>query len=416
MEEGSGELIREDFQEKPVDVSGDDIFSIQVINSQDNYIISKHDGEFILEGVDSKLYSEELIINFIDSVCNTVSEYKFRTDFSELKLYGLDTPVAVLKIKLFNSSEINLYLGNESPTEEGFYLGKDDNVYIVNDYFTGLVNKNRFQFYKSNLFPDLSETAIDKINMYSVYDRNRQKVAAVGKKEKSYKLLYPFETYIDWQTVYSALFNKILSVKDIELLSKDHDYGKYGLDNPDCFFEMDYDGRKYNYRVKLGREMSIISREGSDEIYSLPAIYMGFLTSDYFELIRKGLYKRNITTLSEIKIIYKNNTYTFKIEGEGDKLKIQYSSRILPTDQFLPLYRQISSLSPVEGTFPEGVNNDPLLKIIFTPEDSSAGKDIIELLPVSERECLIKINGKPTVKTYTKTVNEIIRSVKAVTE
>ena len=407
---------KEQSQTKLTGISEDEIYSIQVVNQKDSYILKNINGGFRLEGADNKSYSAESIKSFIKKVCNTVPEYKFKAEPSELKLYGLDNPNAEMRIKLFDSSEITFDLGNELPTEERFYLRGNEYIYVIDNYFAGLLNKNRLLFHSINLFPELSEKTIDRINMFSVYDRNRRKRTAVDKKENSYRLSYPFETFLDWQVVYSSLFYKILSVKDVELVSISHDYWKYGLDDPDCFFEIGYGSDIHHYQVKLGRERSVISSEGSDEIYSIPTNYLAFLTADYFELIRNGLYKRNITTLSEINVIYNDNTFVFNIEGSGEKLKIQSGSRIISIDKFLPLYRQISSLSPLKGKFPSDIKNDSVLKIVFISGEKSSQNDVIELVPFSERECLIIINGKPTVKTYIKTVNEIVASIKAVVE
>ena len=152
-------------------INSDSIRKLEFDLSDGEYVAEKgEDGVWKLTNRDDF----ELDQVYMQLICTYTSELIAedsygKADDSKKAMYGLDDP---LTIKMTDDSRTyELYLGNESPTGEFYYVmtGDKENVYAIDSYEGSALFADRLTLKNKKLVPyginDISKITINKINM-----------------------------------------------------------------------------------------------------------------------------------------------------------------------------------------------------------------------------------------------------------
>ena len=125
---------------KLVDKKPENITSIQVKNKEDSYTISRDkDKQFTIDklnGFDQT--SETMDVTAVRAAAMSATK-EVETTLDNQKKYGLDAPQAEVTVTFDDKSEFTFYLGNQAPSDKGYYLkvkGKES-VYIATENMAG---------------------------------------------------------------------------------------------------------------------------------------------------------------------------------------------------------------------------------------------------------------------------------------
>lgn len=106
---------------------------VDITNKDDNFTIlyNKNEKVFYLDGYTDILLSTDMT-DLLQEYTAKLVAVDTVSKVTELKDFGLDKPTATIAITYTDGSKATMYVGNVTPTEDGYYVrtDKDDKVYI----------------------------------------------------------------------------------------------------------------------------------------------------------------------------------------------------------------------------------------------------------------------------------------------
>ena len=99
---------------------------------------------------------------------------------------------------------------------------------------------------------------------------------------------------------------------------------------------------------------------------------------------------------------------SLEITGEGESLTASTGTQQLDsaeTVELFPQHRHNSNGGRLSGT---EETQSPVLTLCYTMRDGS--EDILEFMPISDRQCAVFINGSAEFATYLTSAEDIIRA------
>ena len=125
---------------------------------------------------------------------------------------------------------------------------------------------------------------------------------------------------------------------------------------------------------------------------------MTFITRDYTEFLGETVYVQNVTTVSNIEMDDGAVIYSIDIAGQGGSLHGKYLGRTISRNNLMALFLKITGI-PSVIEIDEGVKAtaEPVFKIKVTLRDG-AGCDLIEFIPVNDRQSAVRENYRYYVK------------------
>lgn len=181
-------------------IKNEDVKEISLKNFSGTIVLTKEGKDWKMTRPKDYQLDYLSVTSFVKNITNFKAVDLIDSMPSELELYGLKTPTAVLTVKTQNGISTNFKLGSKLPTENGYYLMTSDSsaVYSVNNFSAGDLlrttaefrDKTILSFDKKNVsYLTVSQKGKDLIK----FNRNKadwdvvndvSKVAITGDKKK----------------------------------------------------------------------------------------------------------------------------------------------------------------------------------------------------------------------------------------
>jgi hypothetical protein len=252
---------------------------------------------------------------------------------------------------------------------------------------------------KGELITELSQIRAEEKTMYS-----------------HYFMSYPVESPLDRVLLHNRLLNPLKKLTAERIM--DGDPSEYGLDSPAYTLELDYKGETARlYFTDPGDgDYSYLLRESDGRIFKVEKTLMTFITRDYTEFLGETVYVQNVTTVSNIEMDDGAVIYSIDIAGQGGSLHGKYLGRTISRNNLMALFLKITGI-PSVIEIDEGVKAtaEPVFKIKVTLRDG-AGCDLIEFIPVNDRQSAVRVNGKITGITLNSFVKAIMNEAKRIVD
>ena len=246
------------------------------------------DGDYVAELNDSGVWvltnRDDFALDqvYMQLICTYTSDLTAQTaygkaDDSKKAMYGLDDP---LTIKITDDSRTyELYVGDESPTGESYYVmtGDKDKIYAIESYQGSALIADRLTLKSKKLAPfsnsDIADITIKKDGMEPcklTYDKE----STMWSLDKKYDMLTTDQTAI------TSMVNNLIRLEADTLLEENlTDLKAYGLDKPDCEVEINaLDGTKRTFTTKLNENDPTYTFVLIGEDKQLEAYYTSGLT------------------------------------------------------------------------------------------------------------------------------------------
>lgn len=280
---------------------------------------------YTMQGYEHTLMSKLMTDNLVNE-CRTVAATRI-VDKSGRKYidYGLDKPRAEVKVIYSDSSEAEMFFGNEAPDKSGTYcrIDGDKNVYLVNSGSIDMFFMNKLQLFEKTLTGEISET--EDISGVEISGKGYEKPVMITDKENDiidapYTMTSPYREPCDsTKTVEFAtgFFDfKLSTVAAAEV--KEDDIKKFGLAEPYMDIKISTTERVVNILVseKDKDENYYIMSAGGNIIYSVQEDEFENYGADYKNFLSESLFEPEMLNVGTAEIEYKNKTYEYIIERE----------------------------------------------------------------------------------------------------
>ena len=271
--------------------------AIELKGEQDSLSIIRHDGKWVVNP--EPLFTVlSTAMEEIDRTIRTLSAERIIEDAGQdLAPYGLTPPRVSVHAELADGADLNLYLGDPTPSKQAYYLKKegDSRVYTIRAY-----KAEPFFYSVNDLRPDRL-TPIDKEKITYIYMNNGREIELIPRDSDQYKLVAPFSAFImtkPWRKPrgtdgekLEALFQAIPFTLRIENFVDDNpkDLSPYGLAPPAAQLILKDQNATLHLLVGStdGKGNAYVMESGSESVVAVAAESLSFLESTPFSLMDK---------------------------------------------------------------------------------------------------------------------------------
>lgn len=331
--------------------------------------------------------------NTASYICTYMSDLKADKiiEDSDIGKYGFDDPIKLTVTS--NGSPYTLLVGSATPTNENYYVMKenDDNIYLI-DYAKGVILHATKDSLKSTYLANFLSTEIEAFSLWKGGETDENILFSMNKNDDG--TWYMDKPYKD-NSVYSSDVSEFLNdaIRD-EIYSfvaedcKKSDYSKYGFDNPQFVFEMSGSGK--HVKVIFGD-----NTDNENEIYGLftdtgqvVTFYqnnISILNYDTMDMMNTSVYTADINDVTEIELTMPDYNVNLKIDEKNEKYTVNErdieSSEKELTEAFISFYKSFNnayfeSIQKSDEPFGEAE-----ISIVYTL--SSNVRTRIDYIPVS---------------------------------
>lgn len=240
--EEAAAVEEEDENEEIVSISGDEIANLTFeLDGSEVTWVKEEDGWY-LSGDKEFPVDESKMTTLISSI-SSISAERTLEDVSNLKDYGLENPVNVIKVEKTDESTETIYVGSKNPSTGDTYIclnDKQDTVYTVGSDLGGTFSGGIYDFAVSEEYPSITGATITRIK--------------ADKKDNSYTLESNEDSSTGWyitdgkkntkeadSTNAGTLQSTVAGLSYSGYYEYDcQDWAAYGLDKPKMEFTVDY--------------------------------------------------------------------------------------------------------------------------------------------------------------------------------
>ncbi len=333
---------------------------------------------------------------------------------SDISKYGLDNPVAELKVRFKDGSEYGLKLGLKLPTSGGYYALKDGDatVYAVANMDVDEVFYDDVDFINHFLIEeDQSENVV--IEWLEIEGANfKDKKLRIAADEKGVMYLEsPIEAAMHEtngkriiEGLYSLMADEIAGVG----LNPEYGFGKpyatisYKRNGVEEFFVVGNETKLEN-----GEMARFVKKGDSDVVYRITVFNLPWLEAVPDNLFSTFILLPNINDVDTVEVSASGEVYTFESKGEKETLTATLNGEDITTENYRAMYEFLISASAREIN--RGANKGELIaKITYKYRDKKRDVDVIEFFASDDRKCILSLNGSSGFLTETRYAEKIL--------
>lgn len=317
---------------KLTDYTSDEVESVKLQNNDGTFTIVKKDTEWTLSSPTDITADSSVLSSIVINAASLTADKLVEENAGNMAAYGLDKPI-IITLKLKDGTEKILEIGNQTPTESGYYarLSGENKVYVVDSYSGEklVIGKNGM---RSKTIYSITSDTINQLSM----DRNGQNVFVSEKgTDGNWSMIQPIKGSMNTSAL-SPMLEAVASLTVTEFVDdKPADLSKYGLDKPSYTFGFKTTDGK-SYKLIMGEEKTkgsaIYSKlDGKDEVYLMDISAFTFLDKPLKEIVDVFAYIVNIDQVKKIDLTMDGKTTTMTLdiykdaEGNADSDKDKFT-------------------------------------------------------------------------------------------
>lgn len=405
-----------------------DIKSVQITNEKGSYEISRvGEDKYAINEYDGLLQLDADYASVISSVMGMTSFNKIEEDSTNAKDFGLDNPVATVKV-VTKDKEYEVSYGINSP--DGVYtytqIKGDDAIYAMSASSVAYAFKNQEQYLDKLILEAFNKEDPDSIPTIKSMNIYREdliapiKVVELTGSEKEegsktmanpYKMVSPIESAMSTNTSEKVIYNLFgLTAQEVIVGNpSEMILAEYGFDDKSPRAELKYN----NSAITLIAGNAVTKEDGtaSDTHYVyVPENKMIYTVLDASMEWLRVTPKQLISTIAHLVYIgdlsgldftvqgkeYKFDLKTVKDEEDRDVTTAKRDGKEVDIDNFKKLL-QLAFDTPVDDIYlDEPVQGEPNVSITYRRTDGVV--DVVSMYGISDRVAVLSVNG---VQKYT---------------
>lgn len=387
-----------------------DALKFTVTNEYGSYeIVPKDSGNFHIPELDGY----KVVTSYFNSFANTFSALEARklvTDAPEdLSAYGFDEPLASLKAE-FKDETVTVLLGNVETTTNGYYakLESSDSVYLLTSGVGGRLLSDKLYYLEREITPGYDsneELTFDKIVLSGSVRDEIVILPTPDSEDETYAEIFAYEIVAPASAPYDIsgtdfLTGFFLLYADtvVEIAPDEATLKEYGFDNPYSIAEIESSAGDFTVTVgKVDGEYCYVMNAVDDVIYRCPVTSVGWLETQYQDLVSSMFLVPHIYTVSNVDIVTADKSYNYTVSYDEsiDTVFAKCNNKTVNTANFQKFYQVLVSCY-LENYNTERVEGEPYMTLTYTYADG--GSDTVEFYtsPSDPRQAIVVFNGQYT--------------------
>lgn len=314
---------------------------------------------------------------------------------SDLAAFGLDNPIVTTFVSS-EGKEVNIELGNKTPTEDGYYARKtgSSTVYTIDSYNGDMLKSSKFDIISKNFYGSEALTIEDMNSL--VYYREGSKLFESQKKDNAndWTLTYPLTRKADSQE-FSKFVQWLVNMRASAIVAENSvDIKLYGLENPKYVFHYNLAGKPYSLKIGALKDSKYYAQiEGNPYVFELESKDLSFIDLPLIDLIDTFAYLGLIYDVEKLVIEMDNRVDELLIDitqEDSSKESYQINGKKIEGDDNISLFKRY-----YQGAI--GISGDKLdleakpsgtaaIRLTYTLKKAGPdGKAVtVELIPTSD--------------------------------
>jgi hypothetical protein len=406
------------------DLSGEEyggVASVTVKNAGGEFTVTAGDPP-VLDGY-SEYVSDNYPLSRIVSVSQALYSREIVADKPEnLAPFGLDAPLAEVRVRPVKGDDLIIYVGNPAPDGYSVYVRKEGSpaVYLANSSDTENYLKEVVDFFDLEISPAEEQEGgmpeFERILLGGAVREGQETVVYKSEEETDTKRVVANPLRISAGSVDAGLnmdkgWNALspifgLTADRVAAVAGEQDLARYGLDRP--YSTASVSGTLgqglggFSLRVSKPDAAGnvYIRREGSDLVYEAAASKLPWLELGWFELMNRMIILPFIDSVATVEVVTPERIVSFALSGEEDELKVNADGKEIETSRFRTYYQTLLYASYDEyttETIPPGAT--PFLQIRYHYR-SGASADTVAFYATGSRRVLTSFNGAKPFYTH----------------
>ena len=276
-------------------------------------------------------YNESLLRSFMYTLTSITAQHKIDGAGQDLANYGLDNPWYIVRTMYADGSEIDLYLGNQTPVDNNWYImsSDSDDIYVIGNYLQSLLTRTEMDFRSIDLFPTYEEDDIyENINWVRLTKRDGSVIEFVRDYDYSieynvgmanYAVCQPTEASGNDTVIKEKVMDAIATVKvyTIEHDLTDEELIEYGFDEAARLEMTDQAGNSVNLLIGdpcPNADYTYVMIDGTRTLLTCTSEAFTWLNVNYVDLMIRTVWYYSIDNVESIDYYVNGETYRVEME------------------------------------------------------------------------------------------------------
>ncbi len=403
--------------------SPENLLNVAVQNPNGSYTMNLTDGQVELEDIPTHLINYDHAAMLIDECTNISYEQLVSEAPEDLSIYGLENPMATVRISYTDNTGMTLLVGNQESVSDGHYVMVEGSpeVYLFSSgrmvRFLGEVT----QFIDYVIIPpNESPSLISCIGDITISGQNLPQELVIKAVEGDDEQLLtdalsfgavthmitsptPHEVDPTYLTLFAESLLGLISEGVVDYNCTTEELSQYGFDSP--LLEIEFDVRKsttdpYQSSVlrlsQLPDGSPIVTVDDDGVVYRI-LDNLDFADVSYDKLVLRWFLSPLITEISQIELSVGGQEYLYELLGDTtQELSVTCNGVAVDTQQFRQLYTLLVSAAG-EGMLHQSIeppNSLPTFSLSYVYKNPQKPNDVLQLYPSENlRRELVEING-----------------------
>lgn len=362
------------------------------------------------------------IQNFMDMLgyCgNLVSISTVGAPSKDMRLYGLDKPLAQVEISYANGKSATLTVGSQEVVTGNYYctVSGSDKIYLFGKVRVECFLQPKSGYVDHMVTPKLAVsspmTALWDVTFTGGPLAQPVVIRAVASKDPQVildALSFGAATHIVRgngvyeldQTYGVDVMGGLLGIKADDIVGynlTDEQIAAFGFDRP--AMQAEFDLKNGTDAPLVHYKLTVLNKDGkcymtcndNKVIYQVPA--PSFLNIEYSKLCVRWFLSPMLMDISGISIRTQGQTYDFAVTGDtNDTKRVTLNGKELDIERFRTLYKLLTSAAH-DGTLLDNlsVQGEPELTLTYTYQNKDKKPDVLKLYKGDVRRLYVNING-----------------------
>lgn len=387
-----------------------DVLKFTVTNEHGSYEMTPKDsGNFHIAELEGYKVTTSSFNSFADNF-SALEAKKLVTDNPEdLSVYGFDEPLASLKVE-FKDETVTVLLGNAETTTNGYYCktDKSDSVYLLTSGMGSRLLSDKLYYLEKEITPSYDtneELTFDKIVLSGSVRDEIVILPTPDSEDETYSEVFAYEIVApakapydisgtDFLTGFFLLYGDTV----VEIAPDEETLKEYGFDTPYSVASIESSSADFTITVgKVDGEYCYVMNDTDDVIYRCPLTSVGWLETQYQDLVSKMFLVPHIHTVSNVDIITADKSYKYSVSYDEsiDTVFAKCNNKTVNTANFQKFYQVLVSCY-LENYNVERVDGEPFMTLTYTYNEG--GSDTVEFYtsPSDPRQFIVVYNGEFT--------------------
>jgi|GEM_PF-5094412 len=395
----------------------DEIAAFIAAGSGRVYAVTGSEGAYEVQGYESEDVDQKKIAQYIADIkaLTTVDMAVNGGVLDNMGEYGFDDPATMIELRTADGRQTTLLIGNKHPVDENWYVMTSDYdaAFFISDEDAQKLIVGPSTIVNTSFYEELTDANVKNLTDIEISGAAREDTLKFHLIDfidsvsiAYYRMTEPVTLDIDKDEMKSSVTAHLQELSGYEVAGTADQADAFGLGEPDYTLALRYMGEDVRISFKKADDGDYYAlRDGAKSVMKVAADKLGFLSTGYRDVIGDTVYYKNITTVSHVDYTANGRTYSIDISGEGGGLLGVMDGHEIDSRDIVSFYMKLCNIT-IEGETEPPADMTPEVKAVISFRDGTPA-DTIELIPISDRQCAIAINGEVDFYTYRKTVDLI---------